>query len=103
MNGEIVIDREKCKGVLCQQCVTACPERALVWIAYPGEIRVEKNVCRLCMACVVSCPVENCIKVVRKRSSGKVEIFGTLRDALRIVNDLNAKKRLSIVSRIRRI
>jgi Fe-S-cluster-containing hydrogenase component 2 len=89
--GSVEIDMKSCKGLECNLCVKACPTNALYWKA--GEIGIVKDLCVYCAACVFNCVVDNCIRVQRKRSDGKVETFSTSRDVLELLQNINAKKR----------
>lgn len=89
--GGVKIDMKTCKGLECNLCVKACPTNALYWKA--GEIGIVEDLCVYCTACVFNCIVDNCIHVHRKRSDSKVEKFSTSRDVLRLLHDINSRKR----------
>lgn len=89
--GSVEIDMKTCKGLECNLCVEACPTNALYWKA--GEIGIVKDLCVYCAACVFNCIVDNCILVSRKRPNGKLEKFSTPRDVLRLLNNINSRKR----------
>ena len=89
--GSIRIDMKTCKGLECNLCVEACPTKALYWKA--GEIGIVEDLCVYCAACVFNCVVDNCIRVRRKRSNGEVENFSTPRDVLRLLHNINSRKR----------
>ena len=89
--GSITINKRTCKGVECKLCIEACPTNALYWRA--GEVGITEELCIYCGACVLSCIVDDCMKIVRKRSTGEVERFSKPRDFLTLQNDINAKKR----------
>jgi len=89
--GSIEIDMKTCKGLECNLCVETCPTNALYWKA--GEIGIVEDLCIYCAACVLNCVVDNCIRVRRKRSHGEVEKFSTPRDVLRLLHNINSKKR----------
>ena len=89
--GSIEIDMKTCKGLECNLCVEACPTNALYWKA--GEIGIVEDLCVYCAACVFKCIVDNCIRVRRKRPNGKKENFSTPRDVLRLLHDINSRKR----------
>ncbi|MFH0897110.1 MAG: 4Fe-4S dicluster domain-containing protein [Candidatus Bathyarchaeota archaeon] len=76
--GNIKIDSSTCKGTECKLCVKACPTNALYW--NEGKVKIEKDICIYCSACVLSCMVDNCIVIARKRKSGEIEKFGTPRE-----------------------
>jgi ferredoxin len=95
--GSIKIDMRTCRGIECNLCVKACPTNALYWKA--GEIGIEEDLCIHCTACVLSCCVDNCIIVTRKRPTGKTETFSTPKDVLRLNrNIISKKKRKSVRS-----
>ncbi len=89
--GSVEIDMRTCKGLECNLCVEACPTNALYWKA--GEIGIIEDLCVYCAACVFNCIVDNCIRVRRKRPHGKVETFTTPRDVLRLLHNINSRKR----------
>jgi ferredoxin len=89
--GSIKIDMKTCKGLECNLCVDACPTNALYWKA--GRIGIVEDLCVHCAACVLNCIVDNCIRVRRKRSNGKIENFSTPREVLRLLQDINSGKR----------
>ncbi|MEM3153778.1 MAG: hypothetical protein QW629_03595 [Candidatus Bathyarchaeia archaeon] len=99
VDGSITIDKRTCKGVECKLCIKACPTNALFWRA-AGEVGVTEELCIYCGACVLSCIVDNCIKVMRKRENGETETFSTPRAFTMLEHGINAKKR---VERIRAI
>jgi len=90
--GSVEIDMKTCKGLECNLCVEACPTNALYWKA--GEIAIVEDLCIYCAACVFNCVVDNCIRVRRKRSNGKVEKFSTPKDVLTLLHNINSGKRL---------
>ena len=96
--GNIEIDMKTCKGLECNLCVEACPTNALYWKA--GEIGIVEDLCVYCAACVFNCIVDNCIHLHRKRPNGKVEEFSTPRKVLRLLQDINSKKRCDRVKSI---
>ncbi|MEM2594310.1 MAG: 4Fe-4S binding protein, partial [Candidatus Bathyarchaeia archaeon] len=63
--GRIEIDNKICQGIECKLCIKACPTNALYW-SY-GRVNLVEDLCIYCAACVLSCIVDNCIKVMRKR------------------------------------
>lgn len=89
--GGIEIDMKTCKGLECNLCVEACPTNALYWKA--GKIGIVEDLCVYCAACVLNCIVDNCIRVRRKRSNGKIENFSTPREVLRLLHNINSGKR----------
>jgi NAD-dependent dihydropyrimidine dehydrogenase PreA subunit len=89
--GNISINKYTCAGVQCKLCIKACPTNALYWTN--SGIGVIEDLCLHCEACVLSCIVDDCIKVTRKREDGKTETFSKPRDITVLSNQLNAKKR----------
>jgi ferredoxin len=88
--GSISVNKRTCQGLECKLCIKACPTNALYWKA--GEIEVVDDLCVYCGACVLSCMVDDCIKITRKREDGKVETFSKPKDVLKLENKINAKK-----------
>lgn len=93
-DGKIQIIVEKCRGMLCQSCINACPTKAIYWKAYPGNVEISEKLCIFCTACVLSCPVKDCIIVYRRRSDGRLEIFSSKNDVLRVLECVNSRKRI---------
>ncbi|MFW6117592.1 MAG: 4Fe-4S dicluster domain-containing protein, partial [Thermoproteota archaeon] len=89
--GSLSIDRRICQGVECKLCIDACPTNALYWKA--GEVGITPELCIYCGACVLSCIVDDCIKIERKRASGEVETFSNPREFIMLQKSINAKKR----------
>jgi ferredoxin len=96
--GSISVDKRTCWGLECKLCIKACPTNALYWKA--GEIEVVDDLCVYCGACVLSCMVDDCIKITRKREDGKVEKFSKPMDVLKLENRINAKKRFERVGEV---
>ena len=96
--GRISVDKRTCWGLECKLCIKACPTNALYWKA--GEIEVVDDLCVYCGACVLSCMVDDCIKITRKRENGKVEKFSKPTDVLKLENRINAKKRFERVREV---
>ncbi|MBC7131456.1 hypothetical protein H5T51_09670 [Candidatus Bathyarchaeota archaeon] len=90
--GDISIDKRTCLGVECKLCIKACPTNALFWKS--GEVGIIKELCIYCGACVLSCMVDYCIRIKRKRADGKIEAFGTPREFILLQESINAEKRL---------
>ena len=89
--GSITINKYTCVGVQCKLCIEACPTNALYWTN--SGIGVTEDLCLHCEACVLSCMVDDCIKVTRKREDGKTETFSNTKDVIALANQANAKKR----------
>jgi ferredoxin len=96
--GKISINKRTCWGQECKLCIKACPTNALYWKA--GEVGITDDLCVYCSACVLSCMVDDCIKVERKREDGKTEEFSKTKDILKLENNINSDKR---VQRVREV
>ncbi len=94
-DGNISINMRICRGVDCKLCIKVCPTNALFWKV--GEVGVIEDLCIYCGACVLSCIVDDCIRVIRKRADGEVESFSTPRDFIMLQHGINAKKRFKRV------
>jgi ferredoxin len=90
--GSISINKYTCTGVQCKLCIKACPTNALYWTS--NGIGITEDLCVHCEACVLSCMVDNCIKITRKTESGKEEHFSTTKEVISLENKKNAQKRL---------
>jgi len=95
VEGSITINKRTCQGVECKLCVDVCPTNALFWRA--GEVGITPELCIYCGACVLSCIVDDCIKIVRKRETGEVESFSKPRGFAALQHSINAKKRFERV------
>jgi len=95
--GSIKIETIICDGVECKLCIEACPTNALYWRS--GKVGIVEELCVFCTACVLSCIVDNCIRVKRKRPNGDVEEFSTPEEALRLLQKINSRKVHGIVKR----
>jgi len=91
VEGKININKRTCEGVECKLCIKACPTNALFWRA--GEVGITEELCIYCGACVLSCIVDDCIKITRKRENGEVETFSKPREFMMLQFGINAKKR----------
>ena len=91
VDGSITINKRTCKGVECKLCIEACPTYALFWKV--GEVGIVEELCIYCGACVLSCIVNDCIKIERKRVTGEVEKFSKPRDFTALQHGINVKKR----------
>ena len=89
--GSITINKRTCQGVECKLCVEVCPTNALFWRA--GEVGITPELCIYCGACVLSCIVDDCMKIVRKRLTGEVETFSKPTEVTMLQHCINAKKR----------
>ena len=90
-DGRITINQRTCQGVECKLCIKVCPTNALYWKA--GEVGVTKELCIYCGACVLACIVDDCIKIVRRRSEGGEETFSKPADFIRLQHDISSEKR----------
>jgi Fe-S-cluster-containing hydrogenase component 2 len=90
-SGTIQIDMKTCRGTECELCIKACPTNALYWKT--GEIGIVEELCVYCSACVLSCIVDNCIQVSRRRANGEIEKFSTPVQVSRLLHNINARKR----------
>jgi Fe-S-cluster-containing hydrogenase component 2 len=91
-DGEISIDMKTCRGVECKLCIDACPTHALYWKS--GEVGVEETLCVYCTACVLSCIVDDCIRIQRKRPSGEVEAFSFPKHVFILLQANSSQKRI---------
>ncbi len=96
--GKISIDKRTCQGLECKLCIKACPTSALYW--KKGDVGIVDDLCIYCGACVLSCMIDDCIKIERKREDGKVERFGKPKDVLTLQNTINTRKRLERVCEV---
>jgi ferredoxin len=98
VEGSISINKRICQGVECKLCIKACPTNALFWKA--GEIGLTEELCIYCGACVLSCIVDDCIRITRRRLTGEVETFSKPRDFITEQSSINTKKRLQRVKEV---
>jgi MinD superfamily P-loop ATPase len=63
----------------------------LYWKA--GEVGLIEELCIYCGACVLSCIVDDCIRVTRKRENGEIEKFSTSRGFTMLEHGISNKKR----------
>lgn len=98
VEGKITINKRTCEGVDCKLCVKACPTNALYWKA--GEVGIIEELCIYCGSCVLSCIVDDCIKIRRKRATGEVESFSKPKDFMALQNRINARKRFERVKEV---
>jgi ferredoxin len=89
--GKITINKYTCIGGQCKLCIKVCPTNALYWSNEGVEI--IDDLCVHCQACVLSCMVDDCIKITRKRPDAADEKFGKITDVVALDDKLNGKKR----------
>lgn len=90
-DGEITINKKTCEGVECKLCIKVCPTNALFWKA--GEVGITRELCIYCGACILSCIVDDCIEIERKRADGNVERFSRPKTFIALQNSINARRR----------
>ena len=96
--GTISVNKRTCQGLECKLCIKESPTNALYWMA--GEVGIVQDLCVYCGACVLSCIVDDCIKITRKREDGKVEKFSRPTDVIALENRINAEKRFERVREV---
>jgi len=90
--GDISINKRTCWGLECKLCIKACPTNALYW--QTGEVKIIKDLCVYCGACVLCCMVDDCIKIKRKRDDGTTEKFSKPKDVIKLDDKINSQKRV---------
>lgn len=96
--GRISINKRICQGLECRLCIGVCPTNALYWRS--GEVKITEDLCVYCGACVLSCIVDECIKIERKRPNGEVERFSKPSEYIILQHVISGKKRLERVKSI---
>ncbi len=96
--GKISINKRTCWGQECRLCIKACPTNALYWKA--GEIGITEELCVYCTACVLSCMIDDCIKVERTREDGKTEKFSKPGETIKLLHAINTDKRAQRVREV---
>ena len=96
--GKITINKRTCWGQECRLCIKACPTNALYWKA--GEIGITQELCVYCSACVLSCMVDDCIKIERKREDGRTERFSKPNETIKLEHAINTRKRTERVKEV---
>ncbi len=91
--GKISVNKFTCTGVQCKLCIKVCPTNALYW-KNSGEIGIIPELCVYCGACVLSCMVDDCIKIERKRDDGTVEKFSKPTDVYALEEKISCNKRV---------
>jgi coenzyme F420-reducing hydrogenase beta subunit len=59
-----------------------------------------EDLCVYCGACVLSCMVDDCIKISRKRPEGIVETFSRPKDFTVLQHNVNARRRLEKIREV---
>ncbi|MFQ6095680.1 MAG: 4Fe-4S dicluster domain-containing protein [Candidatus Bathyarchaeia archaeon] len=95
--GSIRINKRTCQGIDCMLCIKACPTNALYWAL--GEVKITEELCIYCTACVLSCIVDDCIRVTRRRPDGRIESYSTPTESFKLLNDISSEKRLEVTNR----
>ncbi len=96
--GKIELNRHTCHGIECKKCIAVCPTNALYW--NKGEIGIIEDLCVYCCACVLSCMVDDCITIERKRETEQVERFRKPKDVIKLLEKINGQKRRQRVTLI---
>lgn len=96
--GKLTINKRTCWGQECKLCIKACPTNALYWKA--GEVGITEDLCVYCSACVLSCMVDDCVKLERTREGGKTERFSKPKDVLKLQYALSTEKRAQRVREV---
>ena len=96
--GSITIDKRTCLGVECKLCIKVCPTSALYWKR--GEVGITHQLCVYCSACVLSCMVDDCISITRKRENLIEEKFSKLKDVVVLEEKITGKKRFELVKEV---
>lgn len=92
VDGTVVINKRACRGLECKLCIKACPTNALYW--KNGQVGFTEELCIYCGACVLSCIVDDCIKINRRRPEGIVDNFSNPKDFIALQNNINTGRRL---------
>jgi ferredoxin len=93
--GTISINSYTCLGVQCKACIKVCPTNGLYWGS--GKVEIVEDLCVYCGACVLSCQVDDCIRLERKRDNGKIEKFSKSAEVLLFQKKANTNKRVQRV------
>ena len=94
--GDISINTRTCWGLECKLCIKACPTNALFW--QTGEVKIIKDLCVYCGACVLCCMVDDCIQIKRKRDDGTTEKFSKPQEVIKLDDKINTKKRIERIT-----
>jgi len=90
--GDITLNTQTCQSIECKLCIDVCPTHALFWKS--GEVGIEKNLCVYCTACVLSCIVDDCIRIQRTRFNGAVETFSNPKQVFLLLQNLSSQKKI---------
>ena len=90
--GAISIDKKTCRGMECKLCIDVCPTHALYWKS--GDVGVEETLCVFCTACILSCIVDDCIRIQRTRPSGEVETFSSPKQVFILLQTNSSQKKI---------
>ena len=94
--GDISINTRTCWGLECKLCIKACPTNALFW--QTGEVKIIKDLCVYCGACVLCCMVDDCIQIKRKRDDGTTEKFSKPQEVIKLDDKINTQKRIERIT-----
>jgi len=94
--GDININTRTCWGFECKLCIKACPTNALFW--QTGEVKIIKDLCVYCGACVLCCMVDDCIQIKRKRDDGTTEKFSKPQEVIKLNDKINTQKRIERIN-----
>jgi NAD-dependent dihydropyrimidine dehydrogenase PreA subunit len=98
--GKITINERTCRGVECKLCIKVCPTNALYWKR--GKVGIIEELCVYCGACVLSCIVDDCITIVRRRATGEIERFSKAKDFLTLQTEINAIRRQQRIEEVKK-
>jgi ferredoxin len=90
--GDISLNKQTCRSIECRLCIDVCPTHALFWKL--GEVGIDENLCVYCTACVLSCIVDDCIRIQRTRVDGEVETFSNPKQVFLLLQNLSSQKKI---------
>lgn len=94
--GDISINTRTCWGLECKLCIKVCPTSALFW--QTGEVKIIKDLCVYCGACVLCCMVDDCMQIKRKRDDGTTEKFSKPQEVIKLDDKINTQKRIKRIT-----
>lgn len=94
--GDISINTRTCWGLECKLCIKVCPTNALFW--QTGEVKIIKDLCVYCGACVLCCMVDDCMQIKRKRDDGTTEKFSKPQEVIKLDDKINTQKRIKRIT-----